>query len=58
MLCRRCNKVMKCVMNFCTDKSYEFYRCPNCWYESKKLPFIFKDNKLNQKKIAIKLKYK
>lgn len=54
MFCKKCNKVMCRVMSFYDGKSYEFYRCPNCRYESKKLPLIFKEVKLNQKKTDIK----
>lgn len=54
MFCRKCNKVMKRVMSFYDGKAYEFHRCPSCWYESKKLPLIFKDKEVNQKKSDIK----
>ena len=56
MFCRKCNKVMERVLSFYDGKSYGFYRCPHCWYESKKLAFIFKDKEANQKKKAVKSK--
>lgn len=55
MFCRKCNQVMKRVMSFYDGKAYEFHRCPRCWYESKKIPLIFKDKEVNQKKTEIKL---
>lgn len=54
MFCKKCNQVMKHVMSFYDGKSYEFHRCPCCWYESKKIPLIFKDKEVNQKKKDIK----
>jgi len=53
MFCRKCNQVMKRVMSFYDSKAYEFHRCPRCWYESKKIPLIFKDKEVNQKKTDI-----
>lgn len=54
MFCKRCNKAMRRVMSFYNGKTYEFFRCPFCWYESKKMPFIFKNIELNRKKTEIK----
>ena len=54
MLCKKCNKAMKRVMSFYNGKAYEFHRCPRCWYESKKMPLIFNDKEVNQKKTDIK----
>lgn len=50
MFCKHCNTVMRHVMSFYDGKAYEFDRCPNCWYESKKKPLKFSDKELNQKK--------
>ena len=41
MFCRRCNIQMKSVMRFENGKSYSLYRCPKCYYETKKQPLIF-----------------
>ena len=44
MICKRCGVLMKHVMRFENGKSYELYRCPKCWYETKKKPLFFFDN--------------
>ena len=48
--CTKCNKLMVHVMRFENGKASEFYRCPICWAESKKMPLFFNDDKLKQEK--------
>lgn len=51
MFCKRCNIQMKKVMRFENGKSYHLYKCPQCYYETKKQPFIFSSkNKSEQPK--------
>lgn len=50
MICKRCGVLMKHVMRFENGKSYELYRCPKCWYETKKKPLFFFDNLNTQQK--------
>lgn len=51
MFYKHCNAIMKHVMSFYNGKAYEFYRCPNCFYESKKWFIKFNNIELNQEKI-------
>lgn len=53
MFCRRCNVPMKKVMRFENGKSYSLQKCPQCYYETKKQPFIFniKDNSEQPKRL-------
>lgn len=57
MICKRCNLLMKNVMQFESDKRYQFQRCPKCHYESKKIPLFFKSGNTKQNK-CIKNKFK
>ena len=44
MYCKKCRVPMNHVLRFEEEgKSYEFNRCRNCGYESKKVPFSFED---------------
>lgn len=49
MRCKHCNKQMKHVLRFDENNMYEFYRCPQCYSESKRLPYSFKQE-IRQKK--------
>lgn len=48
MFCKKCNVEMKHVHRFENGKAYELYRCPKCWYESRKLPLFIEETKLKQ----------
>lgn len=50
MLCTKCYRPMKTVIQFTKGKAVTFSRCPECWFESKKRPYIFPDTKIIQKK--------
>lgn len=39
MFCIKCIVPMKHVLRFMDGKNYEFFRCPNCNYESKAIPY-------------------
>ena len=42
MFCKRCGTKMKYVMSFEGNRSYEYYRCPKCYYTSKRIPLIIR----------------
>lgn len=50
MLCKKCFKPMKVVIQFENGKAVTFSRCRLCWFESKKIPYQFHDLKTRQKK--------
>lgn len=41
MICNHCKTQMKRVLSFDKDKIYKFYRCPICYFESKKMLCFF-----------------
>lgn len=48
MFCYHCNVRMRYVMRFEDSGMYCLYRCPKCFFETKKLPLIFLDDETNQ----------
>jgi len=50
MLCKKCFKPMKVVVQFTKEKAVTFNRCPICWFETRKTPFQFPSLKPKQTK--------
>ena len=51
--CRRCGTQMKHTVSADGKKITEFWRCPKCWFETKHVRIVFKEEKAyvkNQKK--------
>ena len=40
MFCKQCKILMKHVISFEDDKIYSFFRCPRCYFNSKKHHFL------------------
>lgn len=56
MFCRSCNYRMVHLLRFEKGKSFELYRCPKCYQESKKIPLKFNKTKTEQHKPSFKKK--
>ena len=50
MFCQHCHRVMKYVMEFESHKAYSLYRCPQCHYETRRIPLVFYDEETKQNK--------
>ena len=49
MFCNRCKVIMKKAWRFENGKAYTLHKCPKCHYESKPVPYFFKDEKQSRK---------
>ena len=41
MFCPRCKKNMNYTMSFEKDKTSKYYKCPNCFYETKRKNLLY-----------------
>ena len=49
MYCERCSKKMSKILSFSKKRNYEYYKCPICGYETRKVP-VFINQKVKHNK--------
>lgn len=56
MICRHCKTMMRRVYRFENEKSYRLFRCPNCYIETKPIPYSFYSYEISRKNTTVNIK--